>query len=118
METIIIGIGGGIGAIIRYIITNTIKRKKNTLFPVHTFVINILGSFLFGLSIENIDSKYYKDFFQIGFFGGFTTFSTYMLEFWTTRRYSKKTSYLYVFLSLIFGVISFIIGFYISHMKK
>ncbi|AGK52796.1 fluoride efflux transporter CrcB [Bacillus sp. 1NLA3E] len=80
----LIGIGGSIGAGARFILGNTINKKTNTLFPIATWIINILGSFLLGLlvNLHNAgvlgNSGYYI--FGIGFCGAFTTFSTFTNE--------------------------------------
>lgn len=47
-ECIVVGFGGFIGAVCRYLI-GLIPVNETTVYPVKTFVINILGSFLIGV---------------------------------------------------------------------
>lgn len=79
---IMVGIGGGLGAIFRYLIS-TIPLKSS--FPFLTFVTNFIGAVLIGFivsfSIKNFSfSKNQFVFWKTGFCGGFTTFSTFSLE--------------------------------------
>ena len=48
IECIVVGAGGFIGAVCRYLI-GLIPVNENLAFPVKTFAINILGSFVIGL---------------------------------------------------------------------
>lgn len=47
----IIGIGGALGTATRFIVGNIINKRTQTVypFPVGTWLINIIGSFLLGL---------------------------------------------------------------------
>lgn len=47
-ECLIVGIGGFIGAVCRYLI-GLIPISEGCVFPVKTFAINIIGSFLIGV---------------------------------------------------------------------
>ena len=80
MNFLLVGIGGGIGAICRYCAALIIKKIKKTEFPMATLVINIVGSFfLGGLVALSVKSEVYL-LFGTGFLGGFTTFSTFGYE--------------------------------------
>jgi CrcB protein len=46
MEYIYMGVGGFFGAVLRYLITIYFTKMHHTVFPIETFMINILGSFL------------------------------------------------------------------------
>lgn len=77
---IAIFIGGGLGAISRY----TINRFTEIIdfdFPLGTLIVNLIGSFLFGLLSTYLISHHakmiVKSFLLIGFLGSFTTFSTF-----------------------------------------
>lgn len=75
----IIGISG------RYGIDLLLSRDPSTTFPIHTFIINILGSFLLGmvfaltLTKPSFSSTLYIG-LSVGLLGGFTTFSTFSLQ--------------------------------------
>ena len=73
---------GGLGALTRYLVD---KSVPVTLFPVSTFLINIVGSFLIGAiyvlgTEKGILPKEMAAVIATGFLGGFTTFSAYALQ--------------------------------------
>lgn len=69
---------GGLGAYARY----RLDRKLKQLFslPLSTFIINLLGSFTLGISLVVFRNQDLLYLVAVGFCGGFTTFSTAMLE--------------------------------------
>lgn len=80
-------IGGGLGALLRYIISIMVQKYVPN-FPLGTFIINISGAFLIGfLSIyltEVMDiPTSIRAFVITGILGGYTTFSTFTLEGFT-----------------------------------
>ena len=48
MDCIVVGAGGFIGAVCRYLI-GLIPVKEGFVFPIKTFVINIIGPFIIGV---------------------------------------------------------------------
>ena len=83
-ECIIVGIGGFIGAVCRYLI-GLIPVSESCPFPIKTFLINITGSFAIGviatLALKNDPpSPRLLLFCKVGICGGFTTFSSFALE--------------------------------------
>src|SRR5699024_4368447 len=116
----LIGIGGTLGAAARFIIGNLISKRTQKLypFPTGTWIINITGSFLLGLITQLHISNHISDwlwyFGGVGFCGAFTTFSTFGIETITLIQSNKiKLATTYVVSSIIVGVISAMIGFYI-----
>jgi fluoride exporter len=78
-----IGMGGFLGAISRFLLSGFVQKSFNTLFPIGTLSVNILGSFIIGfaaLFFENIVAPEYKALVITGFLGALTTFSTFSLE--------------------------------------
>lgn len=110
VECIIVGAGGFIGAILRYLI-GLIPMSPESGFPVKTFLINIAGAFVIGivaaLTARNMLDSKVSLFLKVGVCGGFTTFSSFALE--TNQLMAKgqmATSVCYVVLSVLFGVLA------------
>jgi len=84
MQLIMIAVGGAMGALTRYKVSEFFMRASVGAFPLGTLWVNMLGSFLIGVlfaSLQNTDiSTSAKMFIFMGFLGAFTTFSTYSLE--------------------------------------
>lgn len=79
-------IGGALGAGSRYLIGQVMAARLGHGFPWATFSINIAGSLAMGLLIgwlsRGNDSDVARLFLGVGFLGGFTTFSSFSMEFW------------------------------------
>lgn len=84
VKIIAVGFGGFVGAVCRYLI-GLISISEKTIFPVKTFVINIVGCIAIGIitimaSKSNTLNPNLVLFLKVGVCGGFTTFSTFALE--------------------------------------
>lgn len=86
VETIlIIGVGGFIGANVRYLVSGLVAGWLGTSFPWGTLLINFSGSCLLAVFIAwaaghaPVDPRL-RLFLAMGFFGAYTTFSTYANE--------------------------------------
>lgn len=86
MEYVWVGLGGAIGSILRYFLSKTMLLGFLIweTFPLGTFIVNLIGSFLIGflgfLLFQKIVGGDFKLFFVVGLLGGFTTFSSFGLE--------------------------------------
>ena len=109
MNILAVGLGGFIGAVLRYLI-GLIPVKENMVFPVKTFCINIFGCLLIGFITvlasrkPEINPKWIL-FLKVGICGGFTTFSTFALE--TTDLIKGGhigIAFLYAMLSAVIGI--------------
>lgn len=98
-EVLLVGLGGGIGAILRYSISMLPIKSE---FPWMTLLINFTGAILIGLimaySTMHLDvSPSIVLFLKTGVCGGFTTFSTFSLEAVTLveqHKYGLGCSYI------------------------
>ncbi|HTA50599.1 MAG TPA: fluoride efflux transporter CrcB [Verrucomicrobiae bacterium] len=91
LKYLMVGIGGGLGSILRFWLGSYIGTRMGTRFPYGTFVINITGSFLIGvvfafLTARTQWSPNWRYLIPIGFIGGYTTFSSFEYETLQTIR--------------------------------
>lgn len=81
----LVGAGGLAGSLGRYWLSGLVQGWSGAAFPLGTFAVNLLGSFLIGLvmvlSVErNLVGPDLRLFLTTGFMGGFTTMSTFSFE--------------------------------------
>ena len=85
MQLLLVGLGGLCGTIARYLLDTWITDATHATFPWGTLAINVSGSFaigvLFAVTVERgtLPAELRAP-LGIGFLGGYTTFSTFMLE--------------------------------------
>ena len=104
-------LGAAVGAPARFAIDQYIR--KFTDKPYGIFLVNILGSFIIGLTFTK--SEKFHDLFAVGFAGAFTTWSTFMLDIYLgfeLKRYREIT--LNLVLSLGFGLAAAFAGLQIA----
>ena len=89
MQFLYVFIGGGLGAVCRYMATTAIGARFGMMFPLGTLFVNTLGSFLMAfvmgilLSLaksSNMLPESLRLLLTVGFLGGFTTFSSFSME--------------------------------------
>jgi fluoride exporter len=81
----VIGVGGFVGAVTRYLLAIWIGQKWGRTFPLGTFVINVTGSFLIGFIMALLMERFaappfWRLLLVVGFLGAYTTFSTFEYE--------------------------------------
>jgi CrcB protein len=81
---LVIAACGALGCVGRWGLGEALARPRGE-FPVATFTENLAGAFLLGLLMVWLtevwpSARYLRPFLAVGVLGGFTTFSTYMLD--------------------------------------
>lgn len=81
---LLIGIGGFIGAILRYLVSGWIQNGIS-YFPLGTLCVNVIGSFFLSIILyltenKGVFSEETRIFLTIGLLGAFTTMSTFSYE--------------------------------------
>ena len=80
-----IAVGGAVGAVGRFWISDLVDSGLGKNFPHGTLVVNVAGSLLMGilyvLLVEKLTADpIWRSFLMVGLLGAFTTFSTFSLE--------------------------------------
>jgi len=116
-QALIVGLGGFIGAIIRYKLGGIILHHTlHWRFPLGTFIVNVLGCFAIGLLAGLAERRDFLSpdlrlFLFTGMIGGFTTFSAFAFEgILLCRRGEWLIALLYTLLSVICGFIAVWVG--------
>lgn len=106
MTSLIVFIGGGLGAVARFILGTWISQHWGRNFPLGTLVVNVSGSFLIGLLMTLLAERFtvnpaWRLLLIVGFLGGYTTFSTFEYE---TGRLLADGSVRYAALNVLVSV--------------
>jgi CrcB protein len=91
LRTLLIGIAGLAGTLLRYWLSGFVARRYGETFPVGTMVVNVLGCFMAGAIFNLTEERFLvnptlRTVILIGLLGGFTTFSSYGLQTFTLLR--------------------------------
>lgn len=123
LKLFVIGLGGCVGAILRYLVAGAVHTLANTAsFPVGTMTVNVVGCLLIGIGGGLMESRQFfspewRAFLFIGILGSFTTFSTFGLE---TFNLAKEGQWLSSFgnlgISLVLGLGAVFAGHSLSRL--
>ncbi|MDA8886682.1 fluoride efflux transporter CrcB [Bacteroidia bacterium] len=115
MNILLVFIGGGLGAAIRWFISSEVSSVG---FPYGIVTVNLLGCFLIGIaSVFLLNQPKLGLLFVTGFLGGFTTFSSFGLDAFgllQIEQYKKFMSY--VLTSNVLGILLVIGGHKLASM--
>ena len=88
IEPYLVGFGGMIGAYLRYVVSNLVEQGE---FPMGTFSVNVIGSFVLGLiTFLGVDTNTML-FLGVGVCGSFTTFSSFSVD--TVQLWESGTQF-------------------------
>ena len=113
---LLVVIGGGTGALARYIGASAIMTRFGGRFPLGTLVINVTGSFLIGFLMTMLTERFKLDpnwrlLLVVGFLGGYTTFSSFEWETYSSvREGGLWTGMLNVVSSVMLGYVAVTLG--------
>lgn len=114
---LLIALFGAFGTVARFSVIQITPKFFQTVFPIGTIIVNLLGCFLIGLVSGILDTKFisidenFKNYITIGFLGGFTTFSSFSQDFFNLiNNSSYLLAFSYIFVSVFFGLLMFYIG--------
>lgn len=85
-KLLLVGLGGGAGAVLRYLTGLLAQKALGGGWPWGTFAVNILGGLAMGLLIDVLAMRggegheKLRLLLGVGVLGGFTTFSAFSLE--------------------------------------
>ncbi|MBU3732983.1 MAG: fluoride efflux transporter CrcB [Candidatus Fonsibacter sp.] len=114
---LLIALFGAFGTVARFSVVQITPKIFQSTFPIGTLVVNLLGCFLIGLFSGILDTKFisidenFKNYITIGFLGGFTTFSSFSQDFFNLVNNSNYLlAFIYIFISVFFGLLMFYLG--------
>lgn len=111
----VIGLGGAIGSGARYGVAQVLPHAPGQA-AWSTFTVNIVGGFLLGVLMVLVNdvwppSRYVRPLLGVGVLGGFTTFSTYMLDTWSMLDSGDPVGAMaYLFGTLLIGLLAVWLG--------
>ena len=113
---LLVALGGALGSMLRFWMGSTIAGRFGSRFPLGTLMVNICACFLIGFTLEYLGrhaalSPAWRFLVPVGFIGGFSTFSTFEWEVWSSLSggaYVVAAAYLGV--SLVAGLLAVGVG--------
>ena len=107
MKMALILLGAAVGGPMRFVIDQ--KIRTYTTKPYGIFTVNIVGSFVLGLTDGTVEAGFVL--FVIGFAGAFTTWSTFMVDIYLAYELKRhKEAWVNLVMSLGIGLLAAWIG--------
>ncbi|MHA6685467.1 fluoride efflux transporter CrcB [Mesorhizobium sp. A556] len=120
VHLLLVAAGGAIGAGLRHLANLGTLRLVGPNFPWGTMAINIVGSFVMGLFIALLGRRFggsneLRMFVATGILGGFTTFSSFSLDFATLwERGTPLPAMGYALASVIGAIVAVFLGLWLA----
>jgi CrcB protein len=114
---LLVGVGGGIGAMARYGTGILVGQLWRDPFPLATLLVNVVGSVAMGLLVGLLartlppGQNEIRLFFAVGVLGGFTTFSSFSLD---VISMLERSDILGAAIYVIVSVVASIVGLWIA----
>lgn len=118
----VIGLGGGLGAILRHMVAKTAVNFFGSYMAWGTLLVNLIGSFVIGFLVYMFVDKLQvssltKTFLIVGVLGGFTTFSSFSLavmDLIFANDWGK--AFVYIALNLVGSICLVFLGFFVAKL--
>ncbi|MBI3169852.1 MAG: fluoride efflux transporter CrcB [Chloroflexi bacterium] len=119
----LVGAGGFIGSILRYLVSGWVQQSAKTLdFPYGTLAVNVIGCFVIGFLAQLAETRGFftsesRLFVFVGILGGFTTFSSFGNETLNLARDSLMMNALAnIGANVIIGLLAVWLGRTVSYL--
>jgi CrcB protein len=121
LTLVLVMLGAAVGAPCRWLLDQAVQARRERVFPLGTWIINVSGSLLLGAILGAAafgpGSRELVALVGTGFCGGFTTYSTFGYE---TVRLAEDGAYLEAGLnvvsSLAAGLLAALAGWYLAKL--
>jgi CrcB protein len=117
---VLVTLGGGLGALGRFLLASLMTNYFGESFPWGTLVINITGSFAIGFFGTLTDPggtlmvrPAFRTFFMVGICGGYTTFSAFSLQ---TLRLAQGQHWLGAGANIVGSNIGCLVAVWLGHV--
>ncbi|MDR0534716.1 MAG: fluoride efflux transporter CrcB [Verrucomicrobiales bacterium] len=119
MSYAVVMLGGGIGSVLRFALSNFIASRYGDSFPLGTLIVNISGCFAIGLvaALSDPDGRLFlssttRQFLMIGVMGGYTTFSSFSLQ---TLNLARDGEWVPAGMNILLSVVLCLIGVWLGN---
>ena len=116
IKLLVVGVGGFVGAVVRYGLSGLVHRHYDGSFPLGTLVVNVLGCLVIGALMTLVEDRQFfsphtRLLLMIGLLGSMTTFSTLGYEtFELMRENNLRLAFWNMGANMVFGVLAVGLG--------